>query len=77
MKNGLENTCQKIAPGVIYGTPHTCLEGVQKATKFIGQDKQCPSQTKNEHQLIKSEAGTPGEKIFLEWCKGTLLANCH
>jgi len=64
-------------PGIIYGTPHTCLEGVQKAMKMISQDSQCSSQTKNEHQLKKPEAGTPAAKIFLEWCKETLLAKCH
>jgi len=63
--------------GIIYGTPHTCLGGVQKAMGMIGQDSQCPSQSENEHQLKKPEAGTPGRKIFLEWCKETMLANCH
>jgi hypothetical protein len=42
-------------PGIIYGTPNICLEGVQKAMKIIGQGSPCPSQTENENRLEKPE----------------------
>jgi hypothetical protein len=53
-------------PDIIYGTPHICLEGVQKAMEIISQDSPCPSQTENENQLIKPEEGTQLEGRFSE-----------
>lgn len=46
----------------LWHTPH--IPGGSAESYKNGQDSQCLSQTENEHQLKKPEAGTPAGKFF-------------